>query len=451
MRGIPPAIPRNHVYRTLSVSLGLLLGACSSVPVTSPMTTSATARGTTPANPAVHRGPSMPAAGSGRGGYYQDDGPGDNPPANLLAIPDAEPKLEPIYPGASKPYVVFGKTYTPIGLDAPLTQRGTGSWYGKKFHGQKTSSGERYDMYKMTAAHPTMPLPSYARVTNLSNGKQVIVRVNDRGPFHSSRIIDLSYTAALRLGYLGKGSTELQVERLLPAEIARMERDRLGERAMALNEPVTAPSSSASLRSRSMRADGVAPVMTAVALPASSAISAASVPAIMATRAAVFTDSGAATASLTATPDATPNVTATATTTSVSAQSTEHAAPEQASLPESGSKLVLTDSAPAPSPAPASISTVSALPSTPSPSPASAAATGAYYLQLGAFSQASNAEVVRSRLQQEGGDHAAPLEVVQSGTVYRLFSGPFSSRSDAALAAQKLQDVGQVKAFVVQR
>jgi rare lipoprotein A len=164
----------------------------------------------------------LPAAGSGRGGYYQDDGPGDHPPEGLLDLPDAIPKIEPYSVTGNKPYAVFGKTYVPMLDERPFKQRGVGSWYGKKFHGQKTSSGELYDMYKLTAAHPTLPIPSYARVTNLSNGVQVIVRINDRGPFHSSRIIDLSYTAALKLGYLGSGSSELEVERLLPDDIARL-------------------------------------------------------------------------------------------------------------------------------------------------------------------------------------------------------------------------------------
>jgi rare lipoprotein A len=96
------------------------------------------------------------------------------------------------------------------------------SWYGVKFHGQRTSSGEPYDMYKMTAAHPTLPIPSYARVTNVSTGKSVVVRINDRGPFHASRIVDVSYTAALKLGLLGKGSHEVQLERLFPNDPTRL-------------------------------------------------------------------------------------------------------------------------------------------------------------------------------------------------------------------------------------
>jgi len=160
--------------------------------------------------------PELPAAGSGRGGYYQDDGPGATPPAKLELTPDAEVKSEPYSRYANRPYAVFGKTYTPMLDEKPFTQKGISSWYGKKFHGQRTSSGEIYDMYKMTAAHPTLPIPSYARITNVDNGKQVVVRINDRGPFHSSRIVDVSYTAALKLGLLGKGSQMVTLERVLP-------------------------------------------------------------------------------------------------------------------------------------------------------------------------------------------------------------------------------------------
>lgn len=176
---------------------------------------------TAPAAPAAPAtAPKLP------GGYYQDDGPAAVIPEGLIDTPDAEPKVEPLARGPSKPYQVFGQTYVPITDGRPFVQRGIGSWYGKKFHGQKTASGEIYDMFKMTAAHPTLPIPSYARVTNLRNGRQIIVRINDRGPFHSSRIIDLSYTAALKLDYIRGGSAELEVERLLPEEIARIQSAR---------------------------------------------------------------------------------------------------------------------------------------------------------------------------------------------------------------------------------
>jgi rare lipoprotein A len=167
--------------------------------------------------------PALPPAGSGRGGYYQDDGPGDNPPAGLLDVPDAVVKYEPyLKGGVNRVYTVFGQSYTPLINDEPFSQRGVASWYGIKFNGQRTSSGEPYDMYKMTAAHPTLPIPSYARVTSLESGKSVIVRINDRGPFHPDRIIDVSYTAALKLGLLTKGSHQVAVERLFPNDPAKI-------------------------------------------------------------------------------------------------------------------------------------------------------------------------------------------------------------------------------------
>ena len=150
---------------------------------------------------------------------YERDGALPNPPADLERVPDAEPRVEPIRSGgANKPYEIDGRRYEPATGDAPMRERGLASWYGRKFHGRMTSSGERYDMYAMTAAHPTMPLPSYARVRNPANGREVIVRVNDRGPFHPGRVIDLSYTAALRLGLL-RGVGIVEVERLTNDDI----------------------------------------------------------------------------------------------------------------------------------------------------------------------------------------------------------------------------------------
>lgn len=153
-------------------------------------------------------------AAPGAGGYLAGDGPGAETPANLDEIPDAVPQDEPLHRYANRPYVALGKTYTPITVTGSLRERGIASWYGKKFHGQRTSSGEVYDMYAMTAAHPTLPIPSYARVTNVATQKSVVVRINDRGPFMHERVIDLSYTAAHKLGIIGSGSAEVDVESL---------------------------------------------------------------------------------------------------------------------------------------------------------------------------------------------------------------------------------------------
>ena len=155
------------------------------------------------------------------GKYYLDDGPGANPPADLDAIPDAVPRLEPLARAANRPYAVFGREYIPATSVRPYHERGIASWYGRKFHGQKTSTGEAYDMYAMSAAHPTLPLPSYARVTNVATGKSVVVRVNDRGPFLHDRLIDLSYAAAHRLGIAQNGSGEVDVEAILPGAMSQ--------------------------------------------------------------------------------------------------------------------------------------------------------------------------------------------------------------------------------------
>ncbi len=184
------------------------LAACSSAPRTdAPAGAPSAASATAPAAP-----PRPPSR------YYLDDGPGDNAPANLDAIPDAVPRVEPLHRFANRPYVVFGREYVPATSLRTYRERGVASWYGRKFHGQKTSSGETYDMYGMTAAHPTLPLPSFARVTNTATGKSVVVRVNDRGPFLHNRVIDLSFAAAHRIGVAQKGSGEVDVEAILPGD-----------------------------------------------------------------------------------------------------------------------------------------------------------------------------------------------------------------------------------------
>ena len=147
------------------------------------------------------------------------DGPPTSPPADLAQRPNAEPRVEPLrIGGPNKPYEVLGRRYEPLTTDVPLQQTGGASWYGRKFHGRPTASGEPYDMYAMTAAHKTMPIPSYARVRNPANGREIIVRVNDRGPFADGRIIDLSYAAALKLGVLA-GVAPVEVRRITHAEI----------------------------------------------------------------------------------------------------------------------------------------------------------------------------------------------------------------------------------------
>jgi rare lipoprotein A len=183
----------------------------SPVPAKTPPSNTPTPAATTPSKPSQ---PDDQIGDNSKkpGGYYLDDGPDANPPQNLDTIPDAVPKNEPLLPRSNKPYKALGKTYTPLTTAQNYKERGNASWYGKRFHGKKTSSGEIYDMYGMSAAHTILPLPSYVKVTNIANGRSVIVRVNDRGPFKSTRIIDLSYAAAHKLRLLAKGSGLVEVE-----------------------------------------------------------------------------------------------------------------------------------------------------------------------------------------------------------------------------------------------
>jgi rare lipoprotein A len=356
--------------------------------------------------------PVLPPAGSGRGGYYKDDGPGDNPPPNLASVPDAEPKVEPYLPRANRPYAVFGVTYTPLTDNTPFTQRGIGSWYGKKFHGQRTSSGELYDMYKMTAAHPTLPIPSYARVTNVVTGKQVIVRINDRGPFHSTRVIDVSYTAALQLGFLGKGSHEVIIERLLPADIEK------------INAARSAPSA------------GTPPTLQAVTTPSVNAapltfVTAPAAPPLAAVPVAVNPAPAAVNPAPVAVSAAAPSPAAPADIDALmaSAQGVPEAQP-QALLPVS---MPVVDAG-----------------STPADPPQAAPIKNGFYLQLGAYSRAENAEAVKSKLAPYAAN-VGNVEVVDAGAVHRLFSGPFASRQEATQALAALPAGLALKPIIVQR
>ena len=340
---IPITMSRCGMQRSLaglSITLSaLVLSACTTVELS---VRDQPVRNSAPTAPAASSAPSAsssagvtpPSAEAKKpGGYYKDDGPGEAIPDGLVDTPDAEPKIEPIAKGPSKPYTIFDQTFVPITDDKPFIQRGKGSWYGKKFHGQRTASGEIYDMFKMTAAHPRLPIPSYARVTNLRNGKQVIVRINDRGPFHASRIIDMSYTAALKLGFIQIGSAELEVERILPDEIARMQEDKRRKGALASAKESTDP-------------------MTRLA-------------------------SGSA--------------------------------------------------------------------------PPVAAETGGIFLQFGAYAQVHNADAMRIRLLAGWPQDLPEPVIVQTGGLYRLHSGPFTSRETAKTAADLLKEVSQIQTSIVQK
>jgi peptidoglycan lytic transglycosylase len=202
-------MPLRHAFVTL-LAASFLAGCATAPPPREPAPTGA---------PVVANAPPTLPAPTPFTKYYKDDGPGESPPDNVEAIPDAIPRLEALHRSANRPYSVLGHDYIPATTLKRYRERGIASWYGRKFHGQKTSIGETYDMYGMTAAHPTLPLPSYARVTNVATGKSVVVRVNDRGPFLHDRLIDLSYAAAQKLGIAQRGSGEVEVESIVPGVV----------------------------------------------------------------------------------------------------------------------------------------------------------------------------------------------------------------------------------------
>lgn len=473
----------------------LMLAACATPPSgRSP----APGTGASRPVPGAAPGASAQASAARRGGYYLDDGPGDAPPADLAAIPDAQPRLEPLHRWANRPYVVFDRQYVPMTRLEPFRERGVGSWYGRKFHGQRTASGEVYDMYAMTAAHPTLPIPSYVRVTHTRSGRSVVVRVNDRGPFLHGRVIDLSWTAAAKLGYAQGGSGEVEVELLVdPAGFA--DAGPAGARAGAPGTPALAMMAIAdtpqrivplaggtggALPSAAGQAAGASWQQAAAAGSAAApqAAPAASAPA---TAAPVTTAPAAAAPGATAPGATAPGVTAPGVTApgAQALRAVEAAPPERLdvetviapappapppSLPQSsggsGPAIGSVGTASAPgaggppagappsaAAAPASASAASATAATPAPAPARAGipahAPGAavppgqvLYLQIGAFALRDNALAARSRAAAVLG---VPAERIQlrsgEGSLFKVLAGPFTQRADALAAADKLR------------
>ncbi|MGE4123900.1 MAG: septal ring lytic transglycosylase RlpA family protein [Pusillimonas sp.] len=211
------------------------------------------------------------SSGKRSGGYYQNDGPGSRIPANIEAIPDAVPRIEAYAPANFRPYSVFGRRYVPVKGNVPYREEGIASWYGRQFHGNKTANGEIYDMYAMTAAHPTLPIPSYAKVTRPATGRTIVVRINDRGPFHPGRIIDLSYVAAAKLGLIGPGSGKVIVEAITQADIARGSWKTPAASATPAQVPVI-PVSTAPMAGRAVLINDSEPAMTPVVPDALAAI-----------------------------------------------------------------------------------------------------------------------------------------------------------------------------------
>jgi rare lipoprotein A len=339
-----------------------------------------------------------------RGGYYGDDGPPDAPPVDLASVPDAQPRLEPLSTRANRPYVVFGQSYVPMARLAPYRERGVASWYGRKFHGQPTSIGESYDMYSMTAAHPTLPIPSYARVTHLRNGRSVVVRVNDRGPFLNGRLIDLSYAAAVRLGYANAGSAEVEVELIQPDQIE----------SFGLLQASAAPA----------------------ALPPASPAS----PAVGAQRPALAQPAPAQ-------PASPPPAAAAPEPIERLVVETVVLAPSAAAAPAGAAPPVASPAVAAPVAAP------SALPPSAGPAlsaPLAVAGSGGTWLQLAAFSSRDNAEAARARLARALEWLAAPIELVEDRGMFKVRAGPLAPAA-ARDAIDRIGQATRTRPFAVSR
>jgi rare lipoprotein A len=325
------------------------------------------------------------------------DGPGSNPPADLALRPDAEPRIEPLRNGGpNKPYEVFGRWYTPLTSDAAFRERGLASWYGRKFHGRPTSSGEPYDMYAMTAAHRTMPIPSYARVRNPSNGREVIVRINDRGPFHDGRVIDLSYTAALKLGVLNG---------VAPVEVERITQEAIRTGAWRNGADGRAVAAAPAANPATISSPAPAP---AAAAPAAASTVVASVSAL----------------------GVTPPEPPAGALTTVAIGSTPPRALETETGPGEG-----TDDPIEP---------------VRSARPIAQAGSG-YWLQLGAFRERDGAFDFQRKVEREL-DWLAPLMAVfVDRDLHRLQAGPYPSRSEAYGAAERLRAELHLVPLVVER
>ncbi len=360
------------------------------------------------------------------------DGPEANPPPNLAATPDAEPRIEPIRSGGpNKPYEALGQTYVPQTDDRSYTQLGLASWYGRKFHGRRTASGEPYDMYAMSAAHPTLPIPSYARVRNPANGREIIVRINDRGPFHSNRIIDLSYTAALKLDLL-RGVAPVEVSRLTSEEI------RTGAwRRGTPGEPEAAATAVAAAATGSRRAARQPAPVVAAAAPVAPAPAPAPAPTPPAEAASP-------------TPAVVPTVGGNTGPAAVAA-----AAPPPSTEPGSpagGVAAAAVVAEPPPAPTTVATSPAPAAPDAPVSGVAAArsAATG-FFVQLGAFRQREGADGFHRRVVADL-DWLAPLLAVFNDTrMFRLQAGPYPSRDEALNVARRVRDALQLVPMVVER
>jgi len=333
------------------------------------------------------------------GGDAGRDGPDASPPSGLDRIPDAAPRVESIRPGGpNKPYEMLGREYVPFTQDRAFKERGLASWYGRKFQGRPTASGEIYDMYAMTAAHPTLPIPSYARVRNPANGREIVVRVNDRGPFHPGRVIDLSYTAALRLDLL-RGVAPVEIERITYEEIRAGTWRRGGsvDGTQLAREPTSAP-----------------PLVAVAALPA----------------------------------DVRP--TATGAEDSVASAAPEGRETPPAADAKSSTLGALALAPPTPLTDAGIRNDAATIDDAPSARAFTKPARG-FWVQLGAFRDRDGATAFQRRVGSELAGLSPLLAVFSESALFRLQAGPYPSREEARGAAENIRTALQLVTVIVER
>lgn len=358
------------------------------------------------------------------GGYYLDDGPGKPDPgrvARLMREPDPVPKHEPLLARANRPYRVMGQDFAPMTERKPYKKQGVASWYGQRFHGKPTSTGETYDMYQMTAAHPTLPLPSYARVTRLDNGRSVVVRVNDRGPFLRGRLIDLSYLAASKLGYVGQGHAKVEVELLNPADAGK------GRTLTAQPAVRAVPGQARTLPAISLaRAELDLPGDEGA--PADKELASAEAPRADERAGVAGSNNGDAGASVLAADNGSQGGDAFPTAEAMTSES-RRAAP-------GGQGADLTPNRPSARTQAASM-VASTHAAAPAPVRARRAAEGdsGWFLQLGVFRQLDNALRVQREQMARSTPSDPPVELVQRGEQYRVLLGPYADEADARAVA----------------